>query len=517
VDPRHLLQDTARRTPGRPAARCGAARLDYAALAEHATRVGDAIAAAGIVRGDRVGVLLPNCHTYLAAYCAAVQREWVLVPLNVRLSAAERRAILADSGAKALLADPAIEAGDAAGGVAGQVAGEVAAIGSFRVRALHPPAAENDAAAPPDLAHLYYTSGTTGKPKGVMLTRANAAAHAMMTFEALGFGPDDVWLHAAPMFHLADAWAVWTATAAGALHVFLSRFEAAAAFDLIATERVTITNLVPTMLMGLLAEAERRGRGLPSLRLLLSGGAPIAPSVVERIGSLLGCDYAQTYGLTETSPFLTLSLPRGDDSRLPADERLRRRARTGRAAPHVTLRVVQPAGAADFADVAADDRSVGEIVVRGATVTPGYWRDPEATRAAFLGGWFHTGDLGTIDAGGSINLVDRAKDVIVSGGESIYSTEVENVLYAHPAVREAAVFSTPDDDWGEAVRAAVVLKDAAAVTGDELIAFSRGRIAHYKCPRAVDFLPALPRTGSGKIDKKGLREPFWRGRARRIN
>jgi acyl-CoA synthetase (AMP-forming)/AMP-acid ligase II len=167
--------------------------------------------------------------------------------------------------------------------------------------------------------------------------------------------------------------------------------------------------------------------------------------------------------------------------------------------------------------VPADDRTVGEVIARGATVTPGYWRDAEATREAFQGGWFHTGDLATLDARGSIQLVDRLKDVIISGGETVYSTEVENVLYEHPDVREAAVFGVPDETWGESVRAAVVLKGEGAARAEDLVPFCRARLAHYKCPRAVDVLDALPRTGSGKIDKKSLREPWWRGRPRRIN
>jgi acyl-CoA synthetase (AMP-forming)/AMP-acid ligase II len=243
----------------------------------------------------------------------------------------------------------------------------------------------------------------------------------------------------------------------------------------------------------------------------------VAPSVVARVEERIGSAYAQTYGLTETSPFLTFSLLDGEERRLPVEEQRRLRSRTGRKADGVELRLVRPPSSEIFEDVPPDDATVGEVVVRGATVTPGYWRDEEATREAFKGGWFHTGDLGTVDGRGFVNLVDRAKDVIVTGGETVYSTEVENVLYEHPAVREAAVFGVPDDVWGESVRAAVVLRDGAAADPQALLVFCRERLAHFKCPRAVDNLADLPRTGSGKIDKKGLREPFWKGRARRIN
>ena len=508
MNPLALLDEACRK--GRTAAVvCGGSRFDYTGLRDLAMAAGRHLESLGARPGDRVAALFPNCHLYLAVYFAALLKRYVLVPLNVRLSEREVRAILDHSGARFAIGDPGllgplrVEGGQTGHG---WIAGPTGATG--------PGVAET---AGEDAAHLYYTSGTTGRPKGVVLTLQNLAAHVDMTLRELRFRAEDTWLHAAPMFHLADAWAIWTATAAGAAHVLLPRFEAGAAFDLIEAHGVTMTNLVPTMLRGLVAEAESRGRPLPALRLLLSGGAPIDPGLVARVSSLLGCDYVQTYGLTETSPFLTFSLPREGDPAFLADEGARLRGRTGRAARGVELRVVQPAGADAFVDVPADDRAVGEVIARGATVTPGYWRDAEATAEAFKGGWFHTGDLATLDRNGSIQLVDRLKDVIISGGETVYSTEVENVLYEHPDVREAAVFGVPDETWGESVRAAVVLAREDAALGEALVPFCRARLAHFKCPRSVDILTALPRTGSGKIDKKALREPWWQGRSRRIN
>jgi acyl-CoA synthetase (AMP-forming)/AMP-acid ligase II len=296
----------------------------------------------------------------------------------------------------------------------------------------------------------------------------------------------------------------------------LPRWDAAAALATMVASGVTLTNLVPSMIPGLLAAAAPAG-ARPPLRLLLSGGAPMAAALVRRIEATLGCPYAQTYGLTETSPFLTFSLPGEEHRDLPPATRARLGARTGRPARGVTLRVVTPPSAAEFQDVPADDRTVGEVVVRAATVTPGYWRDPEATASAFLGGWFHTGDLGVLDGHGYLQLVDRAKDAIVTGGETVYSIEVESVLLEHPGVREAAVFGVPDPEWGEAVRAAVVPEAVNDAEAAGLIAFCRERIANYKCPRAIDLHAALPRTGSGKVDKRALREPFWAGHDRRIN
>jgi acyl-CoA synthetase (AMP-forming)/AMP-acid ligase II len=241
-----------------------------------------------------------------------------------------------------------------------------------------------------------------------------------------------------------------------------------------------------------------------SLRLLLSGGAPIAPETVRKIVSTFGCDYMQTYGMTETSPYLTISRLKDHlKDRSPA-EQLAIKSRTGRPFLGVDLKVVRP----DGSEVARDDREVGEIIVRGPTVTPGYWKRPEATAEAIRDGWLHTGDLAVIDAEGYVNIVDRKKDMILTGGENVYSTEVEHVLHEHEAVLECAVFGVPHDEWGEVVQAAVVKRPSAGVTADELMSFVRARLAGYKTPRAVYFLDELPKTGSGKIMKKALRERF---------
>ncbi len=496
-----LLETAARENKRENAVICGGERLAYPDLADLATRCAEDLARAGARPGDRVAALFPNCHLYLATYFAALQSRLVLVPINLRLHPNEVREILHHSGSRVLIGDPQSVARIFGRGPRPSEEGWI-------TRVLDGPGGEDPAELIEGAAQLYYTSGTTGRPKGVILTRDNLAAHAAMTIDELAFTGDDAWLHAAPMFHLADAWAVWTVTAVAGTHVMMPRYDPDAAFEQIESAGITITNLVPTMLLGLLEAASHRGRGLPSLRLLLSGGAPISPSTVARVEDLLGCPYAQTYGLTESSPFLTFSLLDESLKALPREAQLRQRARTGRAARGVELRVVHPSGSAEFRDVPADDASVGEVIVRGPTITPGYWRDEESTRLAFLGGWFHTGDLGTIDRYGFINLVDRAKDVIITGGENVYSTEVEKAIYEHAAVLEAAVFGVPDETWGETVRAAVVLREPGTVSPAELIAFCRERVGRFKCPRAVDIVEALPRTGSGKIDKKALRAPF---------
>ena len=488
-----FLADAAATSRRAEAVRHGAQRLSYADAEASARGLAARLRTHGVRAGDRVACLMDNGIDHWLAYFAVAAAGAVLVSLNTRLSPAELRTILAHSDSTLLMHDPAHAARAAELGTPPMLV-VATAVGPADF-APTPAAADTP-------AQLYYTSGTTGAPKGVVLTHRNVCTHALAAVQELALGERDTWAHVAPMFHLADAWATFAITAAGGAHTFLPRFDARAALDLLVAERVTITNLVPTMLNLMVAERDAAGRDY-ALRTMLSGGAPIAPEVVRRILTTFGCDYVQTYGMTETSPYLTLSLLSPELQRLPPDEQLRWKCKTGRPFLGVELRVVDEHGR----PVPADGRSVGEIRVRGTTVTPGYWQDPAATAAAFdADGFLRTGDLATLDAHGYVDIVDRAKDVIKTGAESVFSIEVENVLYTHPAVLECAVFGVPDPLWGERVCAAVVLRPGAAATEAELIAFCRERIAHYKAPKQVRFLDALPRTGSGKITKKALRD-----------
>lgn len=274
--------------------------------------------------------------------------------------------------------------------------------------------------------------------------------------------------------------------------------------SLIQEEKITLTNLIPTMLNMMVNHPEVGKFDYSSLRVLLSGGAPIAPETVRKIIDAFGCDYIQTYGMTETSPYLTLSILKDHLKTLSREEQLGFKAKTGREFIGVNLRVVDEEGN----DVAMDEKQVGEIIVKGDTVTPGYWRMPDETKEAIRDGWLYTGDLAVMDAERYVNIVDRKKDMILTGGENVYSSEVENVLYTHPDVLEAAVIGVPDSHWGEAVKACVVLKEGRLVTEEAIIAYCRKELAGYKSPKSVDFLEALPKTGSGKIFKKGLRKPY---------
>ena len=494
-----LLRDAARKAPHARALTTDDRTICYADALAQTERLAAALAARGVHAGDRIGGLFANTPEHFLAYFAAARLGAIFVPLNWRLSEGEMQNVLAHAETKALLFErefaPTANALLSAAGAVLSV--EDLLREDAHGAALSAPPEDNDA-----VAHLYYTSGTTGNPKGVMLTHGNVGTHAASAVRELQLSSSDRWAHIAPMFHLADAWATFAITQVAGEHVFLPRFAPVQALDLLQRHRVTITNLVPTMLNLMVKEQGAAQRAF-SLRAMLSGGASIAPEVVKQVIATFRCVYVQTYGMTETSPYLPLSLLDVAQKQLPPDQQLSLQCRTGRAFYGVDLRVVRD----DGSHIARDDKEVGEIRVRGATVTKGYWRNPEATKAAFdRDGYLCTGDLATIDAHGFVNIVDRKKDVIKTGAETVFSTEVENVVYQHPAVLECAVFGTPDPLWGEVVSVAVVPRNGMRIDVDELVAFCRARIAHYKAPRIVRILDALPKTGSGKIQKRKLRE-----------
>jgi acyl-CoA synthetase (AMP-forming)/AMP-acid ligase II len=491
----------------------------YADIGDRVTGLARFFQARGIQTGDRISILEVNSHAFLEAYYAAAGIGAILNPLNYRLAAREIAYILNDSGTRWLVAGarfaPVVKGVLAEDtpleGIVwiGDTSDDSLKIPSFsfdeaiqnHAGAFEPVTVEDN-----DVAHLYYTSGTTGRPKGVMLTHKNVCLHALGTIAELKLVDGDVWGHIAPMFHLADAWATFAVTWVGGRHVMVGQFEPEAVMATIEQQRITLSNLIPTMLNLMIKHPKVAEYDYSSLRVILSGGAPIAPQVVKSISEAFSCDYIQTYGMTETSPYLTFSILKEHLQGLPPEEQLKYKSRTGRPFIGVDLKVVDESGL----PVAADDQQVGEIWVRGDSVTPGYWNLPQETEQAFSDGWLHTGDLAVIDAEGYVNIVDRRKDMIVTGGENVYSTEVENVLYMHPKVLEAAVFGVPDEKWGEAVTAAVVLRQNESASEQEIIQFCREYQAAYKTPKTIVFLDELPKTGSGKITKKALRDPYWK-------
>jgi len=505
--------------PDRIAIVDGDRSFTYAEIGDRVKGLARFFQAQGIQPADRISILEVNSHAFLETYYAAAGIGAILNPLNYRLAAREVAYILNDSGSRWLVAgarfaplvksvlgeDTPLE-GVVWIGDTTDVSAEIASFSFDEALQSHTGAFEAVTIADNDVAHLYYTSGTTGRPKGVMLTHKNVCLHALGTIAELKLVDADVWGHIAPMFHLADAWATFAVTWIGGRHVMIGQFDPETVMATIEQQRITLSNMIPTMLNLMIKHPRVAEFDYSSLRVILSGGAPIAPQVVKSISEAFSCDYIQTYGMTETSPYLTFSILKHHLQDLPPEEQLKYKSRTGRPFIGVDLKVVDETGV----PVTADDRQVGEIWVRGDTVTPGYWNLPQETEQAFTEGWLRTGDLAVVDAEGYVNIVDRRKDMIVTGGENVYSTEVENVLYMHPKVLEAAVFGVPDEKWGEAVTAAVVIRENESATEQEIIQFCREYQAGYKTPKTIVFLDELPKTGSGKITKKALRDPYWK-------
>jgi long-chain acyl-CoA synthetase len=512
------LREAAASYPEKNAAVCGDVRLTFRQTIERVNRLSNALAGLGIRAGDRVAVLALNCHRFFELYYAVPQMGACVVPINFRIPAAEVNYILDHAGARALFVDAALAP------LADQVRPQLATVEQFisisdaptdgylNYEALLADASPGYAA--PEihgdaLLGLFYTSGTTGEPKGVMLTHDNVLANVRHVEASYRYTPDEIYLHSAPMFHLADGAAVFTNAARGSTQVFIPRFDPQATLAAIERERVTHALLVPTMINFVLQVPNLADYDLSSLAHVTYGASPIAPDVLRRAMQAFGCNFGQGYGLTEAAPLLTVLS--ADDHRRAANGDEHLLASCGKPVTGVDVRVVD----IDGRDVKPGE--VGEIIARGPNIMRGYWRRDEDTASAIIDGWLHTGDLATVDAEGYLYLVDRKKDMIVTGGENVFSTEVEAVLYAHPAVKEAAVIPVPDDQWGEAVHACVALKDNSPASADDLIEFCRPRLASYKVPRSIEIINGeLPKGGTGKILKKQLRERYWQGRERRI-
>ena len=365
-----------------------------------------------------------------------------------------------------------------------------------------PPAPERPPISERDLISINYTSGTTARPKGVMITHRNAYLNTVGTLVHHPMTAADRYLWTLPMFH-ANGWTfVWTVTAVGAAHICLRRVEAAAAFELMERERVTMLCAAPTVMITIANAPEEMRRRAPAGVRVLTAGAPPAAATIERIEGELSWSVTQVYGLTETSPFITVCEPRPEHGRLDAAGKAEVKARQGvELLTSGEVRVVD----AEDREVPHDGETIGEIVVRGNVVMDGYFRDPEATAEAMRGGWFHSGDAAVVHPDGYVEIRDRFKDVIISGGENVSSIAVEGVLLRHPAVQEAAVIGVPHEKWGEVPHAFVVLRPGESVSEEELLGFARERLAGFQTPKGVTFLDELPKTATGKVQKFVLR------------
>jgi fatty-acyl-CoA synthase len=494
-------------------------------LAERVNRLANALRHLGVNRGDRVAVLSPNSHRLLEAFFAVPQLGAILAPLNYRLTTPEFAYILAHSESKAVLVDweythqlaPVV---DKLPGVQHYIVlrdteEPTAALPAQDYEALLA-AASPDFPTPVDMAEtdsatLNYTSGTTARPKGVMLSHRAGTISTMNFIVSLNVRPTDVYLHTLPMFH-ANGWGgIWALTGLGGTQVCLRKVEAEPIFRLMEQESITLACAAPTVLVTLATFARaRQYRLTPGIR-IGTGGAPPAAAVLRNMEAL-GIEVVHLYGLTETGPFLTSCEWQAAWNNLDVTVRYRLKARQGIAQLFTDVRVMDE----HMREVPPDGRTVGEIVARGNNVMEGYYKQPEETEKALRGGWFHTGDLAVVHPDSYIEVVDRAKDVIVSGGENISSVEVEAMLYEHPAVLEAAVVGIPDSTWGEVPKALVVLKPGQQASAQELMTFCRDHMAHFKAPKSVEFFAELPKTATGKVQKFALREQYWAGHSKRV-
>jgi long-chain acyl-CoA synthetase len=501
---------------------CGERAVDWGRFADRVSRLAGAFRARGVGMGDRVAMLANNSDRYVEFYFATLWAGGVIVPVNTRWSVNEIASSLDDAQPLLLLCDRAHLA------VARELMARCPSLKALLLADC--PDDVSDAESIPhwealirdtapiadarrggaDLACLFYTGGTTGRAKGVMLSHANCMANSMMHIANLGLHEDAVHLHVSPMFHVAGGARLFSVTAAGATHAVIEAFDPAEFFAAIERFRVTVTVVVPTVLNRLVDHADLHRYDLSSLQLLSYGASPMPETLLKRaLERLPGIDFLQSYGMTELSPVATMLMPRYHTFEGP-DAGFTRSA--GQAVVNADVVIM------DANDQPLPTGGIGEICVRGPMVMLGYWRQPEMTAQALRNGWMHTGDAGYIDARGFVFLVDRVKDMIVTGGENVYSAEVENVIYQHPAVHECAVIGVPSDAWGEAVHAIVVTKPGVVAEPEEIIAFCRERIAHYKTPKSCEVrAEELPKSGAGKILKTELRKPFWIRSTRGIN
>ncbi|MDX6290551.1 MAG: hypothetical protein QOH42_2350 [Blastocatellia bacterium] len=488
----------------------GGLRLTYAQFFDRCDRWSSALQKLGIAQNDRVAYIAQNTHAQLESFYAVPQIGAVLVPINYRLTPDDFAYLINHSGARVVCAQSDYLSGiesirSQLSTVDHFVALDAAREGWLDYEALLTEAA-NDFVRPQiqegDLLTINYTSGTTSRPKGVMITHRNAYLNTVGTLVHEHMDCADRYLWTLPMFH-ANGWTfVWTVTAAGATHVCLPRVDPNLVFDLIEKEGITMLCAAPTVLIGLADADESVRKKAPRGLRVLTAGAPPAASTIERLEGELGWTVTQLYGLTETSPFITVCESRAEHKQLSVFESAVIKARQGvELITSGETAVIDEAGA----QVPRDGITVGEIMVRGNVVMAGYFNDPEATELAMRNGWFHTGDAAVVHGDGYIEIRDRLKDVIISGGENISSVEVEGVLLRHPAVQEVAIVGLPDPRWGESPHAFVVLRGDASVTEDELCEFARSHLAHFKAPHSVTFIEELPKTATGKIQKYVLR------------
>jgi fatty-acyl-CoA synthase len=494
----------------------GDKRFTYAQYGERCDRLSNALTELGLQRGERVAWLGYNSHQLLEAYYGVVQIGAVLLPLNIRLTPQEISYILNNSETVALFYNkdfaPLVES----------FKSETTTIRQYilieeqyedLIQAADPTFTLSDDIKDDDLAELFYTSGTTANPKGVMMTHRNLYLHAMQVIGGLGIRDFHTQLHTIPLFHVNGWGTPHTLTCMGARHVIVPKFDPGEVLEIIERERVTHVAVVPTMAYALLNHPKIKEYDLSSLEFINIGGAASGPSLIREIEQTIGCRAYSGYGLTETTPVLTISFIKEHMKDLSDEERWQRQAMTGFPMPGVEMSIMD----GNDNHLPHDGKSDGEIVVRADNVMAGYWKLPEETARLIHDGWFHTGDMAVVDEEGYYLIVDRKKDIIISGGENISSIEVEKAIFSNACVLECAVIAIPDERWGEVPKAIVVLKEGQQISEQELIDYCRTQLPGFKVPKSIEFRDALPKGGTGKILKKELREAYWKGFEKRVH
>jgi fatty-acyl-CoA synthase len=494
---------------------CNQKRFTYAEFGERCEKLACALTALGVKPGDRVGYLSFNTHKLLEAYYGVIQARAIVMPLNVRLTPSELSGIMCHAETKILFYE------DEFAPLVQILLQSWPSMKTINLDTEYEPLLSQATAERADvmtcdedaIAELFYTSGSTGVPKGVTLSHRTIYMHALQVMST--FRGDDSWveLHTIPLFH-ANGWGrPQTATFLGQKQVMVRRFDPALVCRLIQDEKATSMAVVPTMASAMLHLPERSQFDLSSVKLIMIGGAAASPELVDALEKAFHCTVEAGYGLTETSPVASTARPKSTVVYADDQARVRRQAMAGWPIPGTQIRVVD----ADMKDVPRDMSSVGEVVISGDNVMDGYYREPEATASIMSGIWFHSGDMAVWDEEGYIQIVDRKKDIIISGGENISSIEVEKAIAAHPAVLEVAVVSAPDPRWGEIPVAFVYPKPGQTLCEDDIREFISTRLAKFKAPRLYEFVSApLPKGGTGKVLKKELRERFWTDKERRV-